>query len=250
MKKFFATLFTFLLSPAWGAVTFVNNAVNSGVSPMTTSSYTPTAGNQVLLFQAVNSTALTFSLTGSASTPTVIPVSSANNFNDGIGAAYSLWGNLSVASGAQTWTITAGTNNITEELTMEFAGGVSVQNSLYQLQVSPGTGTGAISAQAVTVASTDILVVILIDATGGSTSTINLPSGSSAFPGFGNFQGFYWSGTGGSMTPTFTAGVGHGTDTFMVVQFVMSASGGAAVPGILMSNGHPVLSNSNPVLSN
>src|ERR1700677_1431658 len=108
MRKLLGFLALLLASPGFAAVTFVNFEIFTGQIPVTTASYTPTAaGHQIMLIAPSDGgTALSLILTGSASTPTVFPVSTLNNFTDGVSSTYALWGNLSAASGAQTWTVT------------------------------------------------------------------------------------------------------------------------------------------------
>ncbi len=186
------------------------------------------AGHQIYLLPNSNGgNSLSFTVTGSATTLSVQPVSSVNNFGDGVGNSYSLWDNLSCASGLQYWTVTQPNGDYTGVVPiLEFSGGVATKSPLYTVTASPGATAGAITGQAVTVASGDILVAAVYDGTSpfGTICTVNGPTGSSSPVTYSSTRVSYWAGTGGSMTPTFTAATGYTTDTYVVIQWVVSAT--------------------------
>ena len=213
-------------------VAFVHFEIMSGQIPVTmTPNYTPGgAGNQlVMLVQDTSSTSATFAGSGSASSFVQTAVSSILNFNDGVGSTYGLFNCLSCAAGAQTFTLSAPSGDYTGPCYFtEFSGALRIANPLYTVTASPGAGAGAIVGQAVTVASTDVLVAIVFDATNqyATAATVSSPGSSSAITSYSASTGVYWTGTGGSMQPTFTANATATTDTYILIQWVMSATGG------------------------
>jgi hypothetical protein len=165
-------------------------------------------------------------MTGTASTPT--PITGLSNFTDGVISSYAAWANLSVASGAQTWSITQPSgffiNNIATT-PLEFSGALSIKNGGYVVTAAPGTSAGAIVGTSVTVATGDLLVAIALDSTNAGTSgtlpTVNT-TGSTSINTYAQQNIVYWSGAGSAIQPTFTTTVG--TDTYMVIQWIMSAT--------------------------
>lgn len=256
MRKLLAIVgAAFLSSQAFGAVAYVNYVGVVGQLPQTTTSYTPGAtGNQLTCVGADNPTGA-IGWTASASTLTALSVSGSTTFTDGVGNSYAVWKTLSLAAGAQTFTWATPSGNYINGLTycMEWSGGASIINAVYTITASPGAGAGAVLGAPVTVATTDQLVTVVFDGTtggGGTAATVNGPASSSNVTTYGDTGAWYWTGTGSSMTPTFTAPTGQTTDTWIVIQMDVSATGSGGTPGILLSNGHPVRSNGHPVLSN
>jgi hypothetical protein len=219
--------------------------VSAATGTATVTGYIPaTAGNQIILIPSTNSTGSgVFTLTGSASSPSVVPVSSLNNFTDGVGNTYAVWDNLSVAAGTQYWTVTQPNGDYISSpgLLLEFSGAVSVKNAVYNVVASPGAG-GTIAGVPVTVASGDILVTVLWDGSDpyATPATIST-AGSTTITTYSSTAAYYFTGTGASITPSYTASATTPapTDTYLQLQFVMSktSSGGTNSATVAWING-------------
>lgn len=226
------------------AVTYVTFDSKTGTLPQSFGPLTPgTTGNQAYMLVATNSTSTgTFTITGTATTPINNSVVGAApctggclNFSDGGGNdTYSLWSTLSLAAGSQSFAITqpAG-DSLMVSYYLEFSGGVSTKNPFYTTTASPGVGAGGVLGNAVTVAVGDVLAVVCHNSDiFGSAATVNT-AGSNAITSIGATVAVYWTGTGASITPTFTAAAGEGGNPHQVVQWVVSATpsgGGGSTP--------------------
>lgn len=211
------------------SVAYVAFQIFSGQIPVTSASFTPGgAGHQIFLVPNSNGgNALAFSMTGTATTPSAVAVSSAYNFGDGVGNSYALWDNLACASGAQTFTVSAPTSDYTGPVPiLEFSGASSVKSALYTITTNPGVTAGAITGQAVTVATGDLLVTAVYDGSApfGTVCTV-ATGGSTNITTYASSRFTYWSGAGALITPTFTAAAGQTSDTYIVIQWIVSASG-------------------------
>lgn len=250
MRKLLAILAGLLIGAnAIAAPAYVTFDSKTGTLPQTIGPLTPGTGNQVYILAATNSTPSgTFTITGTATTLTNISVVGASpctggclNFTDGTGNdTYSLWGALSAAAGSQSWTITQPSgDSLMVTYRLEFSGGVSTKSPTYKTTASPGVGAGGVVGTAVTVASGDILAVVVHNSDiFGSAATVNL-AGSNAITSIGATTAVYWTGTGASLTPTFTAAAGEGGSPHQVIQWVISAtsSGGSCTHSGYTSGG-------------
>jgi hypothetical protein len=209
-----------------------STAVSAATGAAQTTGYTPgSAGNQIILIPSTNSTGSgVFTLTGSASTPSVVSVSGANNFTDGVGNTYGVWANLSVAAGNQYWTVTqpSGDYISVPGLLLEFSGALSIKNATYKVVASPGSGAGGIAGTGVTVATGDILIGVLWDGSNAFGVPATIVTGSSnAIITYSSMVSAYWNGAGAVITPTYTADTTAATDTYMLLELVMSATAGS-----------------------
>lgn len=253
MRKYLAALLAALLSTqALGAVVYQKSVSITGTISFTSISYTPNAAaDQFICPILVQNPGGSANITASASLSTfsVTNIGSNANVYDAAGTpnAYALWGTQSLNGSAETYTVSTPTTYTGIAICTETSGGVSVKATSSVANPSVGMG-GTISGTAGTVATADILFWEVYDYS-SSFDTVSTCGGSSTTVGsFGPYLICYQQGTGSSMTPTATAVVAA---NYYMVQWVESATGGSsAVPGILFSNGSPVLSNGHPVLSN
>ena len=113
---------------------------------------------------------------------------------------------------------------------IEFSGAVSIKNPLYTITPSPGPGFGAILGQSITVATGDKLVAVVYDATNqyATNSTPYGPASPVTITSYSASIAAYWSGTGSAMQPTFTANASYTSDTYIMIQWVMSATGSSS----------------------
>jgi hypothetical protein len=212
------------------SVSYVSFQITTGQFPVTTPAYTPGAGGNQLVFLTSTSsgTGLSFTLAGSGTNPSTFinqPVSSLANFSDGVSGSYSLWDSLSCAAGSQTVTISQPSGDYTYPMyLLEFSGAVSIKNPVYTITANPGAGL--INGQSFTVATGDILVAHVYDATNqyATACTVNGPSSPNAITGYSASVATYWHGTGGAMQPTYTPNSSYQTDTYILIQYVMSAT--------------------------
>lgn len=235
MRRFLIALLAALLpiaanaAPAYvQALTVLNGTIPQGAS------LTPTGAGHVYFTLATDFSGTgktitqTTTGTGALSVVSISGVSGGNDISDGSQTS-SLWGTLALQNAAQTITVTAPSgDNLNYAFGFEFSGVNSVLNASYKVNTSPGTGAGAIVGTAVTVASGDILVAEAFDTSNvfGTQPTANL-AGSTTIGTYGKAIVVYWTGTGASITPTFTVAA-NGTDTYTEIQYVMSASGGSS----------------------
>jgi hypothetical protein len=195
----------------------------SGSSPATTGSFTPNAAGDALIEFALNpsgNSAISFSGGSTWSS-----IASGINPDTAVGVS------LPCAAGAQTVTMTATSANF-HSFGIEYSGVGSVSAPTPTFQVNPGTGTGAILGNAVTVPVGSVLLALCVNFDSG-TNTITSPSGTNRGNGLtsDNFEFCIteYAGAGASITPSFTSADGA-TERFSVMQVLMT-------PAIAASSG-------------
>jgi hypothetical protein len=221
------------------AVTFVAKVtqwgVQGGSSTATSGSFTPTASNQLVVFNSCIQTG-----TQSASgTGTYNQVGS--QFSSSVNV--SCFANLNLSGGSQTVAVstTASLPNL-DGFAYQYSGAATASNFSGVSRAAPGTGSGAITGTSVNVPSGAVLLALCGDTTNGTT--ITSPSGTNRDGGTVGTVGATisgwtvteYSGTGANITPTFTDATRGATDTYIVVQMVLApAAGGPFVTDIIFT---------------
>jgi len=210
------------------SVAFVNlQAPWNSSSPSASPSFTPAALNLLLAYAfdaSRNNATLGFSGTGSYT-----QLTPPGNFNDTAGDTHGVAYNPSSANSSQTVTISATGGDNMFGWVAEYSGvTVPPTSSTPSVRTAPGTGTGAVLGSAQNVNTGDVLVALCTN-TSGTTDTIT-PAGGGNNRGSGTIVGgplswcwADWAGSGGSITPSFTATNGA-ADKYIVTQILLSAS--------------------------
>jgi hypothetical protein len=213
------------------AVTFVAKVTQWGQSggggTATSGSFTPTATNQLVVFNACLQSG-TQSASGTGSYNQV-----GSQFTSGSNRL-ACFANLSLSGGAQTVavTTTASLPNL-DGFAYQYSGGATASNFSGVSRATPGTGSGAITGTSVTVPSGAILLAFCGDLTSTGTS-ITSPSGTNRDgnttgtigANFGDWTVTEYAGTGANITPSFTDGTHGAADTYIVIQVVLAPAAG------------------------
>jgi hypothetical protein len=135
-----------------------------------------------------------------------------------------MFGVLSCASGAQTFTLNDQIANFDQLFTgIEYSGVGSITNSVMTNNASPGLGAGAIVGASVTVPTGSLL--ISSPSEGSMNETITVATAGSTNRGSSAANPVYywaeWQGTGAAIQPTFTTSA-NGTLEYTVWQFILN----------------------------
>lgn len=200
-----------------------------GATPKASGSFTPTAGNLILVAAfdvTTTNTTVSFSGTGTYSSITNFP------FNDPNTDTWNANDNSSATAGSQTFTVSStNAGDFIESWGWEYSG-VSTLSGTNNQQNRPGTGTGAILGTSVSVATGAILIALCVDIDG--STAISSPGGtnrgSGTLLGSNSYCATEYSGSGGNIQPSFTSTNGS-SDRFSISQFLLSpaATGGNPV---------------------
>lgn len=198
----------------------------ASTNPAASGSFTPAAGDAILV-AGVDYTngSETMSFTGTGTYSLLTPPGS---FTDNNGNSLGIGANSSASSGAQTTSVASSGfgNDEMFGFAIEYAGVSSIGGN-ENLVEAPGTGTGAITGVATLVPTGSILVALCIAV--GGVSTAPTTTGTSRGSGsVGSTVGYCfaeWAGSGGSITPAFTAPSGGGSGHYDVMQWLLSGGG-------------------------
>lgn len=207
----------------WTAHTYGSGGITSGA-------FTPTNASDLLLaFAFDDSSPSTQTVTGTGTYGLVTPPGQLTGNN---GTGFALWANVSSTTASQTCLLkSSSTGHTGLGVILEFSGcssalqGITQGTALTDVFISsPGTGAGAIAANAgIQVPVGALLVACCLD---NSSTTIPVAhTGTSISTGSGG-SNTAWNittqaGTGAVLTPSFTAGTGGGSDLYTIVWFVL-----------------------------
>jgi hypothetical protein len=200
----------------------------TGASPLTSGSFTPSAGNTLLLACVDGSSGgATFTFTG------FTKLSPPGDFSDVNGNTEALGYRIAVG-GSQTFTISSTVTHTLWGFAWEYSG-VATPTSV--TMVSSGAnnpqGTTTPSGTAVVVPLGSILLALCFDVGAGGAITA---TGGATTRGSGLLGQQYcageWAGRGGAITPTFSVG---GSGNYVILQFLLPSS--SDYKGKLSSNG-------------
>lgn len=208
-----------LLAPAISHAQYAFNVAAGNTGPNgTTITLSPTAGSLIVVFSQINGASNTLTLSDNGTGSTWVMAS--NNVLVG-SLRYAVGYCLSAGTGITTITATysAGTPSAANISAASYTGMTSpsfVAVSAPNVQVSPGTGTGILTAPALATGSTNALLVAgVVDTT--ATATITAGTGFTRRLNSGSFNTQAIEDPNaevtGSQTATFTLGT-NGTHTF------------------------------------
>jgi hypothetical protein len=214
---------------------------SAGTPPVSSSVATDAAGEQALMFGTTGDSP---SATFTWSTPGGTGVSLQTGLN-GSGGTVGLGYVYNMASGATTITGNESGGNFVGIQGIQYSGVASVvSQAISNIGTPPGTGTGAILGQSMTVNAGQILIACCSDVSGSPVQPqiITSPTGTSR--GFNQFNPITawteYTGTGAAIQPSFTA-PGGATDVYQVYQWLLSPTGGGGanvIPIRFFANGH------------
>ena len=217
------------------AVAFVQKVTSSpdvwfSASPAVSPSFTPTAGNLLLAYGA------TFTGGGTLTFSGMSMLTPPGNYDDTAGDTHAL-GYKTAAGGSQTLTLTASATCV--GFAWEYSGAGTPTSTAGVLRSSVTTVNGT----AMTPAVGDVILAICFDIGGGSSAIAgvggtNRDSGSNA----NQYCVQEYAGTGSPITPQFSS---TGSSSFVVMQFLIPASGGASP--VVPSVGSQVIGGNAPV---
>jgi hypothetical protein len=197
---------------------------SSGTPPVSSSVATDAAGEQALMFGTTGDSP---SATFTWSTPGGTGVSLQTGLN-GSGGTVGLGYVYNMASGATTITGNESGGNFVGIQGIQYSGVASVvSQAISNIGTPPGTGTGAILGQSMTVNAGQILIACCSDVSGSPVQPqiITSPTGTSR--GFNQFNPITawteYTGTGAAIQPSFTA-PGGATDVYQVYQWLLGSS--------------------------
>lgn len=208
------------------SVAFVQTVTpwTSGGSSSPSGSFTAGTGN-ALIAGCINSGNVTNSVAGSLSTFSILtpPGQHLDAGNDLDVCAVA----LPAIAGSQTCTFSSSTA-IRFGWLWEYSGASAV-TALATDRSTPGTGSGAITGTGVTVPTGGILLALCVDVinAGAITSPTGTTRGSGALSGV-NYCATEYSGTGATITPSFTSSAGS-ADSFVILQWLVSPVAGTFV---------------------
>ena len=197
-----------------------------GGTPQTSGNFTPNAAGDTIVIATwdYNNGAVTLSYSGS-STGTYNVVNPPGSSTDGNNNTWGLGALVGSSAATQTATVNSSpsSGNNCNSIGVDYAGVVAIKNGYFTEVNSPGTGTGAIAGVATVVATGDVMLVLIGDAS-TNQPTYSSPAGTERNQPNGFFQLWDFAGAGSSLTPTFTVSA-FGTDNYIVYQCVLSATG-------------------------
>lgn len=197
---------------------------NFGTNSSTSASFTAGSGN-ALVAVCTNGSNATNSVSGSSSAFSILtPPGQHPDLGNDLDICVA---SLPCVGGSQTCTFSSTTAGRVGWL-WEYSG-VSTVTAAATDVASPGTGSGAIHGAAVVVPSGGILLAMCTDVF--STGVISSPTGTTRGSGTTaggavNYCATEYSGTGASITPSFTTA--SGSDSFVIFQWLLSPSGGGS----------------------
>lgn len=241
MKIFMRALILLMLVAAGqshAAVTFrqMSSDFFKHVAPGTSPSFTPVAGDTVVVFaQSFDASTPVTGLTG---TGTYTPLGSQHTDLDNDANAFYV--NASASAGAQTFTIAAtGAPTIVGQF-VDYSGVGGESNPIYIDHAAPGTAAGAITGTAVTVPINGVLDTWCYNSSGNAATITG--TGTQRGQNTAATNNVAWvmteyAGTGASITPSCTTSVGG--DNYEVIEIVFSAPAPPA-PGAGIAVGYSV----------
>lgn len=193
----------------------------SAAATAVSGSFTPTAGNSLIVFEnTFGQAAATLTCTG---TGTYTQLSPPGNLSDSDTDTHGAFRNPACSGGAQTITVGSVAGTSLQGWAFQYSGVASFVGA-GNVRNAPGTGVGAILGTAVVVPVGGILIALCVDVAGAGT--LSSPSGTNRGSGTNNGVHYCvteYTGAGASITPSFTNSV---NDDSVVTQILMNPLGG------------------------
>jgi hypothetical protein len=189
-------------------------------SPVSSASFTPAAvGEAVIAAMYVSANGYTMTLGGSGG-GSYVSGSSVNIVASSAAAGYG----LSLPASAQTISVASTAGFMQGVSAVVMAGVGTITLSTPTAVAAPGTGSGAVSGTAVSVASGSVLLACCFQFSNSGTEAITTPTGTSIYTNSFTLP-YCWAtyaGAGSNITPTFTAPTYGATGDYCILQALLS----------------------------